>query len=113
MKILVPRESDAICLIAARIGHEPESHLDDDAETRLCEDAVVVRPEAVVEQLPAFVRFLFMRRCIWVSFRVWQCAHAGADQVSVGQDYFETRVHHPVVAVGSVPDTAFDSVAND
>ena len=113
MKILVPGKCDTICLVPAWIGHEPESHFDDDAETRLGEDAVVVGSEAVVEQLPAFVRFLLVRRCVWVSFGIRQGAHAGADQVSVRQDDLETRVHHPVIAVRSVPDTAFDGVADD
>ncbi|KAH0373832.1 hypothetical protein KCU65_g130, partial [Aureobasidium melanogenum] len=57
VQVLVPRQSDKILLM---VHHKPYTHLDDDAERGLGEDAVVIRPKAIVEQSPGLIRSLFV-----------------------------------------------------
>src|SRR5271156_6018778 len=113
MEIFVTGNGDAIRLITSRVGHEPEPHLDDDSETRLCENAVIVRPEPIVEQLPAFVRFLLVGRRIGVGFGIRESSHASANEISIRQDNFQARMHHPVVSIRGIADSALDRVADD
>ena len=86
MKIFVFRDCDQVRLIAAGIDHEPDAHLDDDAKGGLGEDAVVVRSEAIVEELPCLVWLLLVGRCVRIGVRIWESAHSGAYEGSVWKD---------------------------
>jgi len=62
MQIFVAGKGDHVGLVAAGVGHEPDTHFNDYAEGRLREDAVVVGPETVVEEVPGAVSGAVVRR---------------------------------------------------
>jgi hypothetical protein len=92
----------AYAVIASRVRHQPYSHFDHDPQRGLREDAVVVWPEAIVEEAIRFVGLLLMRRGVWICLWVWDASHAASPESSVGEYDVHTAVHHPVVAVGRV-----------
>jgi len=62
MQIFVAGKGEHVGLVAAGVGHEPDTHFNDYAEGRLREDAVVVGPETVVEEVPGAVAGAVVRR---------------------------------------------------
>jgi hypothetical protein len=113
--IVVPWESDHVSLVAAGIWHQlralisriqlesaktyPDAHFDNNAKTALCENTIVVRTKAVVEQLPATISGLL----IWpqtlsvASSFVWQSSHSRSDKLAIREDNFHAAVHHPMI----------------
>nr|ART39915.1 J191 [uncultured bacterium] len=91
--------SDHERLVGRRLGHQPEAHLGDDAEVALREHAVHVRPEAVLEQLPAGV--------------AGHGAHAGAQQLAVGEQHFHAAREQKMVGVGRVTGAVFERIADN
>jgi hypothetical protein len=89
-------------VVASRVRHQPDAHLDHDPQRGLGENAVVVWPEAIVEEAVRLVGLLLVRRGVWICLRVWDASHATSPESSVGEDDVHSAVHHPVVAVGCV-----------
>jgi hypothetical protein len=89
-------------VVASRICHQPYSHFDNNSQRRLRKDAVIVRPEAVVEEGIRLVGLLLMRRGAWIRLRVWDASHAASPESPVGENDVHAAVHHPVIAVGRV-----------
>lgn len=85
------------CRITGRT--HPNSHFGSDAEDTLGEETVVVRTEAVVEQLPRHVRRLLIRPYSLDGplGEIGHSAHSGLHELAAGQDHLHSAVHHEVV----------------
>jgi len=86
MKVFILGDGNEIRLIAARVDHKPDTHLDDDAKRGLSEDAVIVGAEAIVEQLPRLVWLLLVWGGVRIGVGIRESAHSGAYEGSVWKD---------------------------
>ena len=72
MDIRVLGHRDDVALEASRVGHQPQTHLHADTKRALRKDTIVIRTEAVVEQLPTLIWLLFVEWLARVCLGVWQ-----------------------------------------
>ena len=91
-------EGDHVRAVAGGFRHQPDAHLRDDTEVRLRKDAVHVRTEAVLEQLPGVV--------------ARHRAHAGSHDVAAGQHDFHAALHHEVIAIRRVTHSMIQRIAH-
>ena len=99
LDVFFPRKGDQVRAIARRLGHEPDAHLGDDAEVRLREDAIHVRAEPVLEQLPGIV--------------ARHRAHTGPHDLSIRKNDLHATLHHEVIAIRCVTHAVVERISHD
>ena len=99
LEVGVPRHGEHQRRVRLGPAHEPDAHARDDPVVGLDEERVEDRPEPALVQVPGLV--------------VGHRAHAGAQELAVGEDDLHAAGRHEVRAVRQVGDAVVERVADD